>query len=84
MKTNKTKKPRTHLENYIESRGIVRAFIAKKIGISYPRFRTILNGADPYLKEAVKMSEVLDTPLDSLFPHLFHTQVAQPSTKSHA
>jgi transcriptional regulator with XRE-family HTH domain len=82
MKTTKTKKG-SILAQYIQDRGIVRAFIAKKIGVSYPRFRTILNGADPYLHEALKISETLNAPLQDLFPHLFHNQSIKPQINSH-
>lgn len=82
MKTTKTQKG-SNLSQFIQQRGIVRSFVAKKIGVSYQRFRTILNGAPVYLFEAVRISETLGAPLHELFPQSFQNQSTNPNSESH-
>lgn len=82
-----TKRTKTNqnaaLLQFIINRGVKRNFIAKKIGISYGRLIVILRGAPTYTHEAVKLSQTLDAPLDSLFPHLFHNQNTPTKSNSH-
>jgi len=80
QKTNKNQA----VVDIIKNNGIKRSFVASKIGVSYGRLITILRGAPTYTHEAVKLSKTLDTPLDSLFPHLFHNQSTPEQSNSHA
>ncbi|HBL06460.1 MAG TPA: XRE family transcriptional regulator [Clostridium sp.] len=56
-------------KNMIQKKGMKTTYVIEKVGLSTSSFYEIMNGkAVPSLMNARKIAEVLEVPLDKLFP----------------
>jgi len=65
------------IKEVINKKGLKTMFVIEKTGLSKSHFYEIMNGrAIPSLLNAVKISKVLDVPLNELFPDFFDKEVS--------
>lgn len=61
---------KNNIKKIIKEKGLNTSFVIKKVGIARSSFYDIINGNSiPSLANAIKISDVLEEPLDTIFPH---------------